>query len=282
MQFPVPKRFSLFGIDSFGYADEVIFPLTCLAIRLIRRLILRARPKVWSVPIFVFPSHSLSRYFFLPAMPYQPSMHSHLRLPPALCPDVRQTSCPLFGGNQHRSGSRQITLDAAVLGASIEGRVEDIFVETELSGVSFAAPVLSGDSYYMAVSGLERVSDATPLTLTVVTDTGFAEFGAEILPISSATPQPSQAGLSLPVMLVISFLGGLILNFMPCVLPVLLLKLNSIISVQTERAGFIRTRLLTGAAGILASFSCLVPDLPCCQFQAVSSAGAYSSRILSF
>ena len=255
LQFPVPKRFSLFGIDSFGYADEVIFPLTLSGHPADTPLDIKGTAEGLVCSDICIP-FSQPVEIFLPAGDAVPTIYAQpLAIAASFVPRRQTDKLSLVWRQSAQEGEPpQIALDAAVLGASIEGRVEDIFVETELSGVSFAAPVLSGDSYYMAVSGLERVSDATPLTLTVVTDTGFAEFGAEILPTSSATPQPYEAGLSLPVMLVISFLGGLILNIMPCVLPVLLLKLNSIISVQTERAGYIRIRLLTGAAGILASF----------------------------
>ncbi|MBO7412382.1 MAG: thioredoxin family protein [Fibrobacter sp.] len=62
------------------------------------------------------------------------------------------------------------------------------------------------------------------------------------------------ADMSLLVLLLFAFLGGIILNLMPCVLPVLSLKLFSLI----KQAGESRGRLLTlgGAttAGILASF----------------------------
>ena len=62
------------------------------------------------------------------------------------------------------------------------------------------------------------------------------------------------ADMSVLVLLLFAFLGGIILNLMPCVLPVLSLKLFSLI----KQAGESRGRLLTlgGAttAGILASF----------------------------
>ena len=62
------------------------------------------------------------------------------------------------------------------------------------------------------------------------------------------------ADMSVLVLLLFAFLGGIILNLMPCVLPVLSLKLFSLIKQAGERRG--RLLALGGAttAGILASF----------------------------
>ena len=51
-----------------------------------------------------------------------------------------------------------------------------------------------------------------------------------------------------------AFLGGLILNLMPCVLPVLAIKLAAIIDSSGQSRGLVRMRFVAGAAGILASF----------------------------
>ena len=51
-----------------------------------------------------------------------------------------------------------------------------------------------------------------------------------------------------------AFLGGLILNLMPCVLPVLAIKLAAIIDSSGQSRGLVRMRFAAGAVGILASF----------------------------
>src|SRR5690625_6275586 len=55
-------------------------------------------------------------------------------------------------------------------------------------------------------------------------------------------------------MLGFALLGGLILNLMPCVLPVLGLKLHSVLNAGTENRRMIRGQFLASAAGILFSF----------------------------
>nr|WP_155690154.1 thioredoxin family protein [Aliivibrio fischeri] len=52
----------------------------------------------------------------------------------------------------------------------------------------------------------------------------------------------------------IALLGGLILNIMPCVLPVLGMKLNSILTLSSTNTHSIRLQFLASASGILFSF----------------------------
>ncbi|HHQ4761076.1 protein-disulfide reductase DsbD family protein [Aeromonas veronii] len=51
-----------------------------------------------------------------------------------------------------------------------------------------------------------------------------------------------------------ALLGGLILNLMPCVLPVLALKLGSVLQHQAREQGAVRRQFLAASAGIIASF----------------------------
>ena len=68
------------------------------------------------------------------------------------------------------------------------------------------------------------------------------------------------AGLSVRIML-LALLGGLILNLMPCVLPVLALKLSSVLSAVGAPRRQLRLRFLAGAAGIVSSFMLLAGGL---------------------
>ncbi|WP_199251892.1 protein-disulfide reductase DsbD family protein [Aeromonas veronii] len=64
-------------------------------------------------------------------------------------------------------------------------------------------------------------------------------------------PAPSQP---LFWLLGAALLGGLILNLMPCVLPVLALKLGSVLQHQEREQGAVRKQFLAASAGIIASF----------------------------
>lgn len=59
---------------------------------------------------------------------------------------------------------------------------------------------------------------------------------------------------SLPVYLLFAFLGGFILNFMPCVLPVIALKVCSMVDSAHEDSNYIRIHGVTFASGMIATF----------------------------
>lgn len=71
--------------------------------------------------------------------------------------------------------------------------------------------------------------------------------------ITAALALPEQHN-SLLWLLGAALLGGLILNLMPCVLPVLALKLGSVLQQQDRRQAEVRKQFLAASAGILASF----------------------------
>lgn len=73
-------------------------------------------------------------------------------------------------------------------------------------------------------------------------------------PDSAALHDDPATGLS--QMLLFALLGGLILNLMPCVLPVLGMKLSAVLHAGTDRRK-IRLRFLATSAGILFSFALL-------------------------
>ncbi len=60
--------------------------------------------------------------------------------------------------------------------------------------------------------------------------------------------------ISLPLALVFAFLGGMILNLMPCVFPVLSIKVLSLIESTHANAGVIRIHALIYVLGVVSSF----------------------------
>ncbi len=62
------------------------------------------------------------------------------------------------------------------------------------------------------------------------------------------------SGASLWQVVLFALLGGLILNLMPCVLPVLAMKLGSVLMVPQGEQKTIRRQFLLSSSGILVSF----------------------------
>ncbi len=100
----------------------------------------------------------------------------------------------------------------------------------------------------------------------LVLQSGSARFGVEIkLPVTDQPPVrgaiSTTAGALLPPslwrMLLFAFIGGLILNIMPCVLPVIALKILGFVSEAKSEPRRIRSLGLIYAGGVLLSFLAL-------------------------
>ncbi len=92
------------------------------------------------------------------------------------------------------------------------------------------------------------VDDALPPTA----DTAGSAAGASAVP-TAVVPLPGSTP-GLPLMLLFAFLGGLLLNLMPCVLPVLSLKIMSLIKNAHESRGRAAALGLAYTGGVLVSF----------------------------
>jgi suppressor for copper-sensitivity B len=106
------------------------------------------------------------------------------------------------------------------------------------------------------------VSDARTLTgsagkaLTVTLVDGARAVEQRVLPQPGIAAMQADSGAAggLLAILALALLGGLILNLMPCVLPVLSLKLLSVVGHGGADPGRVRAGFLASAAGILVSF----------------------------
>lgn len=131
-------------------------------------------------------------------------------------------------------------------------------VEVYYGGVTARAPVLATDGPQLAVAieyqgcadyGLCYPPERRSFTFDMAS-LGENSDGADANGAEGATRSPSGAEGTLWAALVGAFLGGLILNLMPCVFPVLSIKVLSLLGGETGR-----TRHALGyAAGVLAAF----------------------------
>ena len=117
-----------------------------------------------------------------------------------------------------------------------------ITIETEKGDLEFSQPIAgvvvveTADSEYKAY---EIESNPGPLT------------------INNGATIHSEPGLSLPSALVFAFLGGIILNLMPCVFPVLFMKALSLVSHAGGSNSKSRLHGLVYTSGVLVSFAIL-------------------------
>jgi thiol:disulfide interchange protein/DsbC/DsbD-like thiol-disulfide interchange protein len=95
----------------------------------------------------------------------------------------------------------------------------------------------------------------------VIELSGGRNYQIDALPGTIASPPPSPTIGALARASGLAFLGGLLLNLMPCVFPVLFIKGLSLVNSGAEERPKLRTHGFVYAAGILVSFWALVAAL---------------------
>lgn len=257
LKFPAPARFSILGFDSFGYAKRVIYPLdltitpTSRGMTLVGRLSGLVCSSI-CVPIDEVLTLSLAP----PTTPLTASAEAR---------DLAVFAAQVPSKQAGQGTSRGVTIsnlyydDAGlILGFEKDGMPvvfaqaasADILVEAP-SGYSFAPPVKFGNFVQLKSQG-KPVSDlqGQPLTLTALA----GDWSLESTHIAKKLPATIDVNASLLAIIAVAFLGGLILNIMPCVLPVLSLKLASVIGMGGADRGPIRRSFLATAVGVITSF----------------------------
>lgn len=273
---PAPIRFTLFGLDTFGYEEQVVFPLTVTPERVGEPVMLDALVTYMVCEEVCIPLEERLA-LTLPAGPAQPGASAYpiesfrARVP------GDGSAVGLALGEARLSG----TLDRPVLELSADSRIAfadpDLIVEGP-AGYFFRQPTvtLSADGKRVDLRleanlgpQVNQPLEGAPLTLTLVE--GRRALEATLVPGGSLAAAGD--GFDLPValapsdlptlaaMLGLALLGGLILNLMPCVLPVLSLKLLSVVGQGGRARGEIRLSFLASAAGILVSFLLLAGGL---------------------
>ncbi|MEX0758991.1 MAG: protein-disulfide reductase DsbD domain-containing protein, partial [Tistlia sp.] len=266
LSWPVPYRFSLFGLDTFGYEKEVVLPVEARAADPALPLVLAARVDYLVCAEICVPH----------------SQTATLELPPGAAPPAREAFLiDRFRARVPETGDGGSGLRFATLGLDTRAaqptlvaeiasatplEAPDLLIESG-SGLHFGRPeVALAEDRRSATLSLpvsygaqgERTLTGTPVIATLIDgNRGLEE--AVTLEALPAPPAPATAPAStrlaaLAPILALALLGGLILNLMPCVLPVLSIKLLSAIGHGGRESGAVRLAFLASAAGILASF----------------------------
>ena len=253
MLWPAPTRFRAFGIENFGYAKQVTFPI---------RLTLTdpGQPAVLKADVFLLVCSDV-------CVPQDLTLT--LNLPAG-------TGIDQFAAAEIANWSAKVPTDSALsnlvakahfsddkslLTVAISGpadwRGADIFPEIEDS-IAFGKPDIraapDGNSVWATFPIFGDDPDPSTLALTLTTADTAVTF--ETIQIAASAPEPpfakakASAGLGARLwMLLVAFLGGLILNVMPCVLPVLSIKFTSALKMSDRPITQTRLGFLASAAG---------------------------------
>ena len=274
LNWPLPERFSILGFETLGYPGEVVLPLNLTLDQSGDALALNAQISYLACAEICVP-YDTTIQFSLPAGPGTPSAEAHLL-------NTFQTQVPLT----NELGAKALGLEIETIQFQIDPagnddrgtlfmnasslspfKSPDVYIEGP-EGMAFAKPKvsLSADGAMalieVGVEGLKAIKTAlnqNELTITLADAPRGAEFKVTPTPatpdtiaLSAAQTQPMMAGPSMIVLLELAVLGGMILNLMPCVLPVLSIKLLGVVGHGGSNTRTVRLSFLASEAGIVA------------------------------
>ncbi len=266
LNWPAPLRFSVLGLETLGYHDKVVLPVAAESAAPGQPVKVRAHIRYLTCENLCIP-YETTLALALPAGPATPAPEAAeiarfaTQVPkPAGSEglDVTDASLtPPAGQDDVR------TLRVAVRSDAPFGR-PDLYVEGP-PGYTYAAPSISyAPDRKRAVMRVAVAPPANkpapiagaPLTFTLVDGARAIEAKLTPAPAPAApaeTPELVMAGGFLAA-LALALLGGLILNLMPCVLPVLSIKLLAVVGHAGGEARQVRRGFAASAAGIVVSF----------------------------
>ncbi|HZY63426.1 MAG TPA: thioredoxin family protein [Edaphobacter sp.] len=267
MQFPVPSRLPLGPLMDFGYQNIATFPFQLTAAKGTKSGPVHLDAKVsWLVCREVCIPGKAHLGLNLTVTPgaasVQPTgaLRDALNLIPKPLPP--NTKFTVTGGKSaylltlitgHRQSSAEFyPFDQDLIANAAPQAVESLpdgvrlRVERAQDNLARLPTQLHGVIKLSATQAYEFTAPVTP---------------GEVAPVAAKQPANSTSGLTALTAIGLAFLGGIILNLMPCVFPVLFLKGLALVQSSGEERSRLRSHGLTYTLGILVSFWIIVAIL---------------------
>jgi len=133
-----------------------------------------------------------------------------------------------------------------------------LFIDT-MDEVDFGKPAftIKGNTLTATLPVTDSWGDAAPDLSGKTVSLVLAEGGQAEESQVAIVPGTAPVALSLWWVLLMALAGGLILNVMPCVLPVLAMKLGTLVQSADQQRGVIRRQFMASVCGIVVSFLAL-------------------------
>jgi len=258
---PAPERHVLLGIETFGYTGDLMLPVTARPERPGAPVKLRAAVDYLVCEKICVPAHA-ELALDLPAGAATPS-------PFVASIDRWRAKVPGDGAISGLAVER-VSLVQEGGGATLAVRVQarervqapDLLVEGA-EGLYVAKPTwrLADDGRTLLLAARVTGDKVKPesvlgrdLTLTVIDGARATEAVRRPVPGDARDLEAGADWGAFGAILLVALLGGMILNLMPCVLPVLSLKLMAVVGHGGGDRRAVRIGFLASAGGILASF----------------------------
>ncbi|HLY88968.1 MAG TPA: protein-disulfide reductase DsbD domain-containing protein, partial [Acetobacteraceae bacterium] len=262
---PAPHRLpSVDGLETIGYVDGVILPIAITLEHPGAPLHLHAEVDYASCKDICIPYHArldvaLPAGLALPGPDAPLIASARARVPE----DPQSANLVLLGATvAPMQGGARLSVQLRSTGAALHA--PDLFLEGLPHG-SPGRPTVMLDDGGRAASLIVPIRDGAMTALvgatihaTVVDGARAAE--TDLSPVPGPVPHPNEPRSYLAIA-GLALLGGLVLNLMPCILPVLSLKLLALVGYAGAERRAARLGLLATAAGVVVSFGVLAAIL---------------------
>ncbi|WP_135080839.1 protein-disulfide reductase DsbD domain-containing protein [Terasakiella sp. SH-1] len=272
IRWPLPERFVVLGLETVGYKDEVVYPLHLTLKSSQNPLDINTHVRFLTCADICIPVE-VDLALSVPTGPAQASEHARLinkfesQVPTKNSTfGVNLSSAVLYTHENGKEGTLRLKLSSPTSFKApdllVEGPVELAFfkpiiklsedhqqalIDVPLDGLQFLEKPITDQNFTLTFSdqqtAFELISKVKTTQTSVPVETGFFSAAQETI-----------AALPLFVVLAMAVLGGLILNLMPCVLPVLSLKVLGLVSHGGGNPMTVRLSFLASSAGIIFSF----------------------------
>jgi len=246
--YPMPKRFIFFDIQTFGYENEVVFPLEIKLIDKEKKLsgFLDLNAQICSeICVPITQKFDLNKLNFIKedTTSFKKIINYKNKIPKR----VTKEQLDLVSINIHKEVVSLKLKNYAI------SSINDVIIEDENGFINYKPEILgNNDNLNIKFNKINKEINPQILKLTFLTnDIGYETTFDNLNDYLLQNPSVYSLGLQI---IFIAFVGGLILNFMPCVLPVLSLKMVQLVSYRTESAWVFRKKLLFNILGILTTF----------------------------
>jgi suppressor for copper-sensitivity B len=269
VHWPAPSRFEVLGLQSLGYTDEVVLPLTVELMDPAKPLRMAGEVNYLTCQEICIP-YTAKLALALPQGPVQPSPFAHLigRFQANVPGNGSRHGLAIERAESWTQGKTTFLLVTAT--AAVPFQAPDLYAEGPPE-LAFSKPTVDFSNagrtarLQIEVYGLDALEGpksetlaGQPLTLTLTDGKRAAE---RRLIVTAGIGLAAGGAKSLAVILMLAVLGGLILNLMPCVLPVLSIKLLGVVGHGGGENRTVRLSFVASAGGILAAFAVLAAAL---------------------
>lgn len=255
-QWPYPQKYELLGIETLGYKGDTVFPMTL-------------HVEDMNKPVTIDATLTLSSCTTICVLT---DYHIQLSFLPS---DLQVDEGVMFTYAQAVSSVPQASPFVEVTEANWDANQSKLQIKlTNSQGWQKPEVLVDGvdeatSDYSFKLEGQHQEGNTLTVNYSVNTWLGDVELDNQSVYVSikdnnllAQETAKAKAGVitqtlpstSLVNIFLFALLGGLILNIMPCVLPVLGMKLSSIVAAQGVERRQIRTQFVASSLGILTSF----------------------------